>query len=186
MSKTTQPIPENTIAQQRELSLFTMQTLYTVYQKLKLRIDSNDDCVAVYYVSPEQISAEKIPLKKKDIQRQEVRLLDIYHEKHSTQETYQIRIQNGDRRLISFDDTFFSNDDKHNYLAAFFYILQHQNEGKKSAKTPQSIESRQALSDLEKKQFSSDITKYTAWNEEYMKSLLYLSYILNDERSERK
>ena len=181
------PKTTNIIAEQRELSLFTLQTLYKVVNTLVLRIDTDEpDCVAVYYVSPEQISVEKIKLKKCETKRQEIRLVDIYHETYSDKEIYQIRFQNGDRRLISFDDgTFFACDDKYNYLAAFFYVLQHQNEGKKAAKKQESIDAHSALSSLEQRNFSPNIEKSTAWNEEYMKSLSYLLYILDDEKSER-
>lgn len=183
----TENIPD-TITQQRELSMLTLQKLYEAYKTLNIRVDFNDDrCVAVYYLSPEQISVEKIPLLKKDIQSQEVRLFDIYHENYSNKDTYWIRIQNGDRRLTSFnDEKFFGSDDKYDYLSAFFYKLQHPTESKKAAKSPQSIISRAALTELENKQFPHNTSEYTAWDTEYKKPLNYLQQILIDPRSHKR
>ena len=120
-----------------------------------------------------------------------MRLYDIWQESEplTNTQTYWIRVQNGDRRLVEFgrhanDGTFFS-DQEYDYLRALYNIRETSKYQKQKAfKNPNTATAYRTLSCLthKKPQPRPNLKRFDAWNEDRMQVLLYLKQILQITR----
>lgn len=165
--------PKDINKEQQDLSMLLVKLLFQAHKKFELEFEF-DDLSVVSAFTPDGM-----------------RLYDIWQEKGNitTPQTYWIRVQNGDRRLVEFgrhtnDGTFF-NDQEHNYLHALYNIRGISKYKKQKAfKNPNTATAYRTLSHLthKKPQPSPNLKRFDAWNEDRMQVLLYLKQILKNKR----
>ena len=163
---------KNATKEQLDLSILLMKLLFQAHKKFNLEFESDNSSVVSAF-TPDG-----------------TRLYDVWQETNpfTDTQTYWIRVQNGERRLVEFgrhanDGTFFS-DQEHNYLRALYNMRKkNQYKRKKESKNPNINAAYRAFSYLTQKkpQPKPDLTKSDAWNQERMQVLLYLTQILKNK-----
>lgn len=165
---------KDTLTEQHDLSMLLIKLLFQINNKFNLQFESYDTSVVSAY-TPDGM-----------------RLYDIWQEgdTFTDTQTYWIRVQNGERRLVEFgrhsnDGTFF-NDQEHNYLWALYNMRRTPKYRKKkiTAQVQNTDAAYRTLSYLthKKPQPKPNLKSFEAWNEDRMQVLSYLKQILQSKK----
>lgn len=165
---------KNTTKEQLDLSILLMKLLFQAHKKFNLEFESDNSSVVSAF-TPDG-----------------TRLYDIWQETNpfTDTQTYWIRVQNGERRLVEFgrhanDGTFFS-DQEHNYLWALYNMRRTPKYRKKkiTAQVQNTNAAYRTLSYLthKKPQSKPNLKSFEAWNEDRMQVLSYLKQILQSKK----
>lgn len=154
------------VTEQHELSMLLLKLLVKISKTQGLQYEHDD---------PSVVSA---------FTKNNMRLYDIWHECDivNKTETYWIRVQNGERRLVEFgrranDGTFF-NDDQYNYLAALYEWRQPCTNKKDN--TPVFV--KLAIENLKSKPARPCLANSEAWSDERIQVLKYLKELSQNKK----